>query len=62
MGLRNYVLKNNEKPATHFIEVWRSENGSFMDERPYKIRHLKDMLSINSKFVYTIAIFKIRMK
>lgn len=55
MGLRNYVLKNNEKPATHFIEVYRG--GIAFEELMYfycnygwKPDHT------------TIALFKIRLK
>lgn len=52
MGIRNYVLKNNEKPATHFISVWNGGTGFVFEMKHF---HL---------IVYrgTIAIFKIRMK
>ena len=67
MGLRNYVLKNNEKPATHFIEVWsdgKLTNQEEDSERLFPINDLYDHLFSTKELadLYTIAIFKIRMK
>lgn len=59
MGLRNYVLKNNEKPATHIIVAWKNVYGttSWHNSDPIDIRH-------QWLYVYDcdIALFKIRWK
>ena len=61
------VLENNLKPATHFIEVWsdgRLTNQQEDLERLLHINDLHDHLFSTKELdgLYTIAIFKIRMK
>ena len=59
MGLRNYVLKNNEKPATHVIVAWKNVYG-------ITSWHNSDPIDIREAWIYIInsdiAIFKIRLK
>ena len=64
MGLRNYVLKNNEKPATHFIEVWKGSSGKYHEDLYPNFEALKLFLNVTqmTPTLETIAIFKIRMK
>lgn len=61
------VLENNNKPATHFIEVWRNPESELIDEWnfPYasEIEQLDRDVSTTENFKFiTIAIFKIRAK
>lgn len=63
MGLRNYVLKNNEKPATHFIEVILLHGHNVVNDICLPIDELKEQLE-ETEFIdaKTIALFKIRLK
>lgn len=61
--MQNLVLKNNLKPATHFIDVWSSPNtkssrGLCLDIDMLEIV-IKDNFFLNLR---TVAIFKIRLK
>jgi len=63
MGLRNYVLKNNEKPATHFIEVILFHSNKTIQDTCTPIQELREQLE-ETKFIgcKTVALFKIRLK
>lgn len=59
------VLANNNKPPTHFIEVWidPTNGNSDFDLRPEPMLNLESLLNHTTREGYkTIAIFKIRMK
>ena len=56
------VLENNNKPATHFIEVYKRYNGVYEATDIIEIKHLKNSIIDTSIIMATtIAIFKIRM-
>lgn len=59
MANRNYVLKNNEKPATHVIVAWKNVYGTTS-------WHNSDPIDISEAWLYIIdfdiALFKIRLK
>jgi hypothetical protein len=61
--MTNRVLSNNNKPATHFIEVWKGAFDENINSTVTRIhlldKYLNDTFFANSK---TIAIFKIRPK
>ena len=63
MANRNYVLKNNEKPATHFIEVILVNGRHVVNDICLPMNELKEQLE-ETEFIdaKTIALFKIRMK
>ena len=61
------VLENNLKPATHFIEVWSDGDKTSQEYKWQVIMPIKDLYDEieDTEFIsniYTIAIFKIRMK
>jgi hypothetical protein len=57
------VLENNNKPATHFIEVWRDPVGNINNDMIDKISVLDIYLECTKIIACdTIAIFKIRAK
>lgn len=60
------VLENNNKPATHFIEVWRNPESDDRHEWNNPADIVRDIDSAvdfsNGLNFITIAIFKIRAK
>lgn len=62
MGIRNYVLKNNKKPATDMVIAWFNVdefmNTDCMDYSTFIIDNFNNIVTN----AYAIAIFKIRMK
>lgn len=66
MDKPNYVLLNNNKPATHFIHIWSCGSTRIKSDenRCFTINILDEMIYWTNSFAdcYTIAIFKIRSK
>ena len=62
--MENLVLKNNLKPATHFIEVYSNGRESIMWPKASNIDELERDLTYTRIMpgIYTVAIFKIRLK
>ena len=67
MDKPNYVLLNNNKPATHFIHIWNcGSNRIKADENHFfTINMFDSMISYTNNAMpdcYTVAVFKIRSK
>ena len=60
--MRNQVLKNNLKPATHFIEVYKIPTGKLFQGEVYNIDILHMIMNNTAYGCITVAIYKIRLK
>ena len=57
------VLENNNKPATHFIEVYKRYDDVYEATDILNMKHLRNsIIDTNISMAKTIAIFKIRAK
>lgn len=59
----NYVLQNNYKPATHFVELYKITSTAWEQTSIQNIYNLDFNCKMTSEMkMKTIALFKIRLK